>query len=370
MTMPKGDNTFFWIILVIIFMFLFSKLILPLLFVGLVLLILWRKGILKPSDIAGKIAQAQKQERTASNGSSPKKVIDYNKINFINPTSMKKVPIKAWGAIIAVLIVIFIIMDGLVSVPAGHVAVIYDRGRGILEESLPPGLHLKIPFWQVATIMDTRMQAYTMSISDDEGYFQGDDSIESLTKDGQKVYVDATLQYKILPEDAPWIYNNVGSDEVYLEKVVRPGSRNVVRDVITGFDSTKLFTQETRLEAQQQMYDKLNELYGRNHIQLEEVLLRNIKFSEVYLQAIEDKQVAQQRIQKAEYEKQEAEKTKEKKIIEAEAEKESINLRGEALRANPEIIQLEFVQKMAPGISWGILPSGAVPFIDIKSLTQ
>jgi regulator of protease activity HflC (stomatin/prohibitin superfamily) len=250
------------------------------------------------------------------------------------------------------------------------VAVIYDRGRGVLDNELPEGLHLKVPLWQVATIMDTRLNSYTMSIAETEGSYYGDDSIESLTKDGQKVYVDVTIQYKIMPDDASWIYQNIGNDVVYLEKIIRPGARNVIRDVVTGFDSTNLFTQETRLEAQEMMRSKLEELYGKNQISLEDVLLRNIKFSEVYLQAIEDKQVAQQRIQKADYEKQEAEKLKEKKIIEAQAEAEAIRLKGETLRANPQVIQFQFVDKMAPNITWGILPSDAIPFLDLKSMTQ
>lgn len=314
----------------------------------------------KKSNLAQKIADARKKEH----------IINYDKINSFtfNPKTMKKISWKVWTIIIASIVVIFIIIDGLVSVPAGHVAVVYDRGRGVLDNELPPGLHLKIPLWQTATIMDTRLQAYTMSIADSEGHLYGDDSIESLTKDGQKVYVDVTIQYRIIKEEASWIYDEIGNDEVYLVKVVRPATRNVIRDVVTGFDSTNLFTQETRTEAQDMMAEQLGDKFGDSKIILESVLLRNIKFSDVYLQAIEDKQVAQQRIQKAEYERQEAEKLKEKKIIEAQAEAESIRLKGETLKANPQVIEFEFVQKMAPNINWGILPSGSVPFIDIKSM--
>lgn len=266
-----------------------------------------------------------------------------------------------------VLAVVFflIILDGLVSVPAGHVAVIYDRGRGVLENELPEGLHLKIPFWQISTLTDTRLQTYTMSIATEEGEYYGDDSIESLTSDGQKVLIDATVQYRILPDDASWILKNTGTQADNISKVIRPGVRNVIRDVITGYDSTKLFKQESRLEAQVKMQAGLSEIYGKNKVQVEAVLLRNIKFSETYLQAIESKQVAQQRIQQAEFQRQEAEKLKEKKIIEAEAEAESIRLKGEMLKRNPEVIQFEFVQKMAGDINWGVLPDSILPMLNL-----
>ena len=57
-----------------------------------------------------------------------------------------------------------------------------------------------------------------------------------------------------------------------------------------------------------------------------------------------------------------------KKIIEAQAEAEAIKLKGEMLKANPGVVQFEFVQKMAPDIKWGILPSDSLPLLDLKSL--
>ena len=269
---------------------------------------------------------------------------------------------------IATLVVLLIIIDGLVSVPAGHVAVIYDRGQGVLAEALPEGLHLKIPFWQVATIMDTRLQVTTMSIAPAEGNIYGDDSIEALTKDGQKVSVDITLQYHITAKDAPKMFQTKGNDQEYPAKIIRPGVRSVVRDVMTGYDSTKLFTLETRLEATKNMEDKLRELYVTDLVNLDKLLLRNIQFSEQYLSSIEEKQIAQQRIQKADYQRQEAEKRKEKKIIEAEAEAEAVRLKGIMLQKYPNVIQFEFVQRMADDIQWGFLPSNSVPLFDMKNL--
>ncbi len=291
----------------------------------------------------------------------------YNKFSnyFVPMENFKKIYI-VYAVIISIIAII--IIDGLVSVPAGHIAVIYDRGEGIKNVSLREGLHLKIPFWQKAIIMDTRIQTNTMSIAKDEGEKYGNDSIESLTKDGQKVYIDVTVRYRISGVNAPWILQNIGLD--YNEKIIRPGVRNVIRDIITGYDSTNLYTEETRLKAQKGMITRLQEKFQKNKIDIEDVELRNIQFSSIYLQAIEDKQVAQQRIQKAEYERQEAEKLKEKKIIEAQAEAEAIRLKGETLKANPQVIQFEFIQKLSPSIKWGILPNNSLPLIDIKTLEQ
>ncbi len=285
--------------------------------------------------------------------------------NFMSmPTVQFKWQYAAYG--VAALAVLLIIIDGLVSVPAGSVGVIYDRGRGVLSEQYGEGLHLKIPFWQVATIMDTRLQVYTMSVDDQEKARYFSEPIEALTLDGQRVDIDATVQFRIPADKTADIYKNIGLD--YAEKVIKPGARSVIRSVITGYDSTKLFTEASRTEASVKMETGLRDFYASSNIQLVALLLRNVRFSEVYLKAIEDKQVAQQRIQKAEYERQEAEKVKERKIIEAEAEAQAIKLKGETLRANPSVIQFEFVQKMAPNINWGILPNSAIPLLDLKAL--
>ena len=45
-----------------------------------------------------------------------------------------------------------------ISVPPGHIACIYDRGRGVLKRVLGPGLHLKIPFWQIAKLFNRDVQ--------------------------------------------------------------------------------------------------------------------------------------------------------------------------------------------------------------------
>ena len=303
---------------------------------------------------------------------------------------MPKLNLKHLAILIVGVIFLFIIIDGLVSVPAGHIAVIYDRGRGVLPKALPEGLQPKIPFWQKTTILSTRMQTFTMSTNLSEGDLRNNylargknlsmqtvsqiaqdrdgNAIYSLTKDGQKVSVDLSVQFHLPAENAPNVFQKIG--ENYLDKIVRPSTRSAVRETITGFESKELFTFETRQKVELKIEETLNNIFNKNKIALDDVLVRNVAFSDVYLRAIEEKQIAEQKIQKAEFERQEAEKIKEKKIIEAEAEAEAIRLKGETLRKNPQVIQLEFVQKMSPQINWGILPDGALPLIDLKEIQK
>jgi len=285
--------------------------------------------------------------------------------SFFNTSFMNSKSIIT-GLVVA--FVIALIIDGFVMVQAGHVAVILDRGRGVLEETLPTGLHVKIPFWQKATIMDVRLQTYTMSIANAEGAQYGNDAIQALTKDGQEVNVDVTVQFYLSAEKAAKIYNEVGLN--YLDKIVRPAARSVVRNVITGFNSKELFQNETRLKVQEMMKEGVLSNLENKDIVLDDVLLRNVQFSQIYLKAIEDKQVAEQQIQKAEFEKQKALIQKEKKIIEAEADAEAIHLKGQALNKNPKIIEFEMVQKLSPNIEWGVLPDNVLPMLNLGGVKK
>jgi len=201
-----------------------------------------------------------------------------------------------------------------------------------------------------------------------EGEIAGNDAIEALTKDGQKVKIDATVQFFLTPENSASVYEKVGLD--YIAKIVRPAARSVIRNVITGFTSKELFQIETRQKTQQMMISGMKENLEIKKIKLDDVLLRNIQFSEIYLNAIEEKQVAEQKIQKAKFERDEAEIKKEKKIIEATAEAESIRLKGDALQKNPAVVQFEMIQKLAPNIKWGVLPDGVLPMLDLKNLEE
>lgn len=291
-----------------------------------------------------------------------KKNLSFNfpDMNFLHP---KNIFLTIVGVV-----VLLIFLDGFIMIPAGQTGVVLDRGRGVLEQTLPTGLHLKIPFWQSVTKMDTRLQTYTMSATSSEGEVYGNDAIEALTKDGQKVRIDVSVQFYLNENKAPLVYSEVGLD--YSQKVVRPAARSVIRGVITGFNSKDLFQLKTRQEAQIIMVDRMKENLERKNLILDDVLVRKITFSDIYLQAIEEKQIAEQKIQKAEFEKQEALIHKEKKIIEAEAESESISLKGKALEDNPNIIQLEMIQKLAPNIQWGVLPDGVMPLLDMKQFQK
>ncbi len=267
--------------------------------------------------------------------------------------------------LVFIIILILVVFDGFFLVPAGHVGVMFDYTRGgVLDTERGEGVQFKIPIIQKATIFDTRTQEYTMSIAAGEGYKYENDAIEARSKDGQVVFVDGTVLYHIGKQDASVVYQTLGRERDVVSKVVRPKARETVREVVGRFNSLDLVS-EKRAEISEQINEELSEAFAIDNVTMEEFVIRNVTFSVEFAAVIEQKEVARQNIITAEYKKQEAEQLKQKKIIEAEADAESIRLKGDALRSNPEVIQLEFVQKMADDINWGVLPDNIVPLMNL-----
>jgi regulator of protease activity HflC (stomatin/prohibitin superfamily) len=103
----------------------------------------------------------------------------------------------------------------------------------------------------------------------------------------------------------------------YEEKVITPAIRSVAREVIAKylpeeFNTTK--REEIQLEIEQELSDKL----GNNYIQLNDVLIRNIRLPRTLEEAIERKLQQEQESLEYEFRIEKASKEAARKRIEAE----------------------------------------------------
>ena len=257
---------------------------------------------------------------------------------------------KTGSAIVAAgifIAVVGVFSGSLVTVPAGHRAVIFNVFKGVEHYSMGEGTHVIVPFIQSPTQYDVRTQTYTMSGFRDEGDKKGDDAIYALSSDGQHVKLDITVRYH-LDADHVWeVQKEVGPD--YLEKIIRPEAQTVVRNSVAMNTVTELYS-VNRQKVQDMMRDQLVKSMKDNHIILDELLLRNVSFSDAFSQAIEQKQVAFQEAERMKYVLQKEEAEKNRKIIAATGEAEAMRRRGQALRENPQLVRYEYVQKLSPNV--------------------
>jgi regulator of protease activity HflC (stomatin/prohibitin superfamily) len=270
-------------------------------------------------------------------------------------------------AVLLVIIAVSFLLQALVTVQAGTVGVV--KRLGAVRQELKPGLHVIVPFIDKVVIFPTLKKTYEASDTPQASMADYPDIIiTALTSDGQQIRVGMTARFMIQPGKAAWILQNLGSEREFVEKVVKTEIRGSGRRVPTRFAAYDLYTKKS-YEAQQALFDEIAPKFEANGLILDEIVIRNIIFTTEYAKTLEEKQIALENIT-TEKNKLEQEKIrKEQKIVAAEGDAKSIEIRQAALTKNPTIIQWEFVQKLAPNVQWGIMPDKVIPVIDFRGMT-
>ncbi len=294
------------------------------------------------------------------------------------------------GAVLVVAIVASILGAGLVFIEPNERGVVvspygFRAPLGYLPEPLTPGLRWIIPGERVQKYAISR-QTYTMSVATTEGQVQGDDSIRARTKDGQEVFIDASIIYAIDPVKV--IQLHIDWQTRYENEVVRPAARNAIRDAVSQYGVEEIVSTK-RVEMEDTIANSITEKLSQNDLIMIDFLLRDIHFSDEYAKAVEQKQIAEQQAQQAaltvEQKKQEAEQARqvaqgqadaaviaakgeaEARIIQAEAEAKANQLLAASL--TPALVQYQYVLKLGPGVQTIFVPSGNQFILPLPSTT-
>jgi len=148
-----------------------------------------------------------------------------------------------------------------ISVPPGHIACVYDRGRGVLDKTWGPGLHLKIPFWQIAKLFNAQILEYNISRSfhDDAKEALGSKPLIATTQDGTDVEIEGSILFKINRQQAPQIWENIG--ESFISKVVRPLSNSKILSVLSEvtFDQLKTYRGQVEKKVKEELHESFKD---------------------------------------------------------------------------------------------------------------
>jgi regulator of protease activity HflC (stomatin/prohibitin superfamily) len=259
--------------------------------------------------------------------------------------------------------------------------------KGYREESLQPGLRWIIPFAEQVRLYPISRQTYTMSAASSEGQISGDDSIRARTKDGQEVFIDASVIYSIDP--AKIIELHINWQDRYQDEFVRPATRNTIRDAVSQYGVEEIVSTK-RAEMEDLVTTELASKMVDNDLLLVGFLLRDIHFSEEYAAAVEQKQIAEQQAQQAqlvvEQRRQEAEQARqvaqgqadatviaakgeaEARLIQAQAEAQANQLISQSI--TPALVQYQYVLKLAPGVETIFVPSGNQFILPLPTTTN
>ena len=258
-------------------------------------------------------------------------------------------------------------------VPAGHAGVIREFGAIVAQTD--DGFQF-IPPWRNLENADTRVQ--TWAFTDDPsnipaGAKLAGEGLGSFSEETQDVFINATLNIEVSPDDIQELYRNVGPD--YFDKLVPTRVRQLFKNETVQFKAVDIAPNREQIRTA--VEENLREELSKFSIDVVALLIDNINFNQSFKDAIEAKQVATQNAQEeAERIKQrenealqkiaEAEGTKQARITVAEGQAEANRLLNESL--TDKVIQFEAIQKLADDLNIAILPAGEGVIIDPTTL--
>ena len=207
---------------------------------------------------------------------------------------------RSVGLLVIVLLVVVVGSCSLTTIDTGHVGVLTLFGQ-VTREQLPEGMHIINPL-KAVTKLSIRTQ-------------ESKETAEVPSSEGLLIHLEASLLYRLEPAQATDVYQKIGRD--YMDVVVSPNFRSVMRTVTAAHTASALYS-EARESVAQQMLAEMRKIMQPRGIMIENVLLRDIKLPATLKASIEAKQQADQDAQRMNFILQKERQEAERKRIEAQ----------------------------------------------------
>lgn len=287
-------------------------------------------------------------------------------VNKMSKSYNKRLPNSIWILILA--LAIGVPSSFIVSIPAQECGVVVTPA-GVKNQTYNTGWHFILPIYTVET-MDKTAQVYTCANqvkvdrnSDEYNSYKASstqsNTIWTPTVDGIKMGFDISASWRIDPEYAWWIYDNVSELDgkangrfYWLEEnVIKAKLKSALALTTSRYTPIEVYSNK-REEIQELTFEKMKKDIESYHLILEQIDIREVYYNEDYETAINQKKLEEQKAltlieitkQKKELEAQ-ALIDKNIAITQAEAEAEALKIKGQSISSNPRIVDLEWINK-------------------------
>lgn len=271
------------------------------------------------------------------------------------------------------------VLSGCSNVNVGEVGIkvhLLGGDKGVDSEQLGPGRYWIGVNEQLYTF-PTYMQNYTWTKSRTEGRDE-DESITFQTKEGLSVNADIGITYTLEPDKIPVLFQKYRKG---IHEITDVYLRNLVRDAINTESSTKPIESvygEGKAELIKAAEARVRAEIAPFGITLDHLSwVGNVRLPETVTAAIDAKISASQfaitRQNEIETAKAEAQKAiavaegeANARLLVAEAEAKAIHLKGEAVKNNPGVAELNAIEKWDGHLPTTMLPNSSLPMVGIK----
>lgn len=259
-----------------------------------------------------------------------------------------------------------VFFDGFYTVDAGEQAVVLRLGA--VSGVTGPGFHFKIPFAENVRKIETRIKTIEWA---------GGNAMEAYSKDQQVAHLSVKISLRVLPDDKSIteLYSRYRDLSGFNSSIVIPRVLEGVKTTFGQFNAVTAIQERSRLNLE---VDQAVRSLISGPIAIEGVQIQDIAFSDAYEQSIEQRMQAQVEVERVMQNKAREQLQADIRVIQANAEAQSVRLRGEAeaaaieargraLRDNPQLVALVAAEKWNGILPTTMVPGSATPFVSIPT---
>ena len=182
---------------------------------------------------------------------------------------------------------------------------------GLIKEPLREGFYWRMP-WNDVFVYDTRWKSFK-------------EKVDALTADDLPVTVYAAITMRPIPDEVYFLAQEVGPD--WYRQLVQPQLLSAVRGVVANY--TMVTLPERSSEIGNKIEAVVVEALKGRHLDVYNVALSEMEFSQMVLRAIEQKQAKEQEKEQKDFEVVIAQRNADIARIQAKGEGDSLKIRAE-----------------------------------------
>jgi len=222
-------------------------------------------------------------------------------------------------------------LASIIIIEPGDRGAIFNVFSGVQNRNMSSGMHFVPAIFNKVEIYDVYTKTYT-------------EVIDCLSKDGLPVSMDVSIRFRLCWE-VDTIFKNVGTEKDVEEKILIPTARSKMRDIAAEFSAQEAYALK-RMEMQMRYEELLKKIFGsENYIVPEQILIRKITPPTELTNKITETKVSEQEIVNQENILTSKRIKKEQTIVVAQAEAESLRIKGQSVTNNPKVALLQWIDK-------------------------
>jgi prohibitin 2 len=256
------------------------------------------------------------------------------------------------GGAILIFVIVALASSATYIVPPGFRGVTVTLGT-VSQNFKPEGFGFKKPFITHVYPLSIRQQTRPMPA-------------ECYSSDLQQVEMEVHVLYRIPEHSVVKIFQEYAGEP--FDNLIAPRVQEAIKEVAATLSAEQIV--KNREDVKARTLELARRKIGTNFLDVVDVVLYNLSLSPELEAAIEMKMVQEQDAEKAKFTQLKAQIDADTAVVRAKGEAEAIQVRGQALRENPDFIKLQILQTWNGHSPLVVGGSGADVMLSLDELSK